>query len=440
MKEAAFGSWESPISSKNLTGSTLSDISTVVDRKAEKFYWIENSMEENVNCGGLYTKNLLNDDEPTLLTSVNPNIRFGDITISKCLNYVICIQEVHKDDEVVNSLVKVYLNNSNGIQQEPVSLVKGNDFYTSPRISPCGNFLAYLTWNLPDMPWEGSQLCVAKLPKDNECIAESVVIGGIPGKECCTQPKWKCSKNDVMELFFISDRENFLNIFKVKLDYQLNFLESPKNIFKIESDFCTPAWNFGQSEYDILPDGNIICHGNLNEKPTTIIFYPEDSSKRIILSEKYSDLECIQSLKDSKTNNQKIFFVAGTKTDFKALYSVEIPIINENFDTKDLNPEFKVLKKFNELMLDSEFISICESKTFLTKEGKKFYGYLFLPKNKNFCGLKGELPPLICISHGKKLRHKVIKMLIYNLGGPTDYRPSYLETQTQIFTSLGYTD
>ena len=44
-------------------------------------------------------------------------------------------------------------------------LHRGHDFYAAPRISPDGRRLCFLSWDHPNMPWDGTQLHVASAPR-----------------------------------------------------------------------------------------------------------------------------------------------------------------------------------------------------------------------------------------------------------------------------------
>ena len=42
-------------------------------------------------------------------------------------------------------------------------LAEGHDFYASPSLSPDGNRLAFIAWDHPNMPWDGTILKLADL-------------------------------------------------------------------------------------------------------------------------------------------------------------------------------------------------------------------------------------------------------------------------------------
>ena len=48
--------------------------------------------------------------------------------------------------------------------EAPPILVSGNDFYSTPRLSPDGGRLVWLTWNHPNMPWVATVLITSPEP------------------------------------------------------------------------------------------------------------------------------------------------------------------------------------------------------------------------------------------------------------------------------------
>src|SRR6185295_5319336 len=79
-------------------------------------------------------------------------------------------------------------------------IASGHDFYASPRISPDGRRLAWMVWDHPRMPWDGSELWVGDLAADGSIANPQQVAGG--AEESIFQPEWSPSG----ELHFVSDR------------------------------------------------------------------------------------------------------------------------------------------------------------------------------------------------------------------------------------------
>ena len=92
-------------------------------------------------------------------------MRYADAQIDKSGRRLICVREDHTvgGREPVNALVILELSVHDDCGRV---LVSGNDFYSSPRFSPDGSRLAWLTWNHPNMPWDGTELWTGELGKD----------------------------------------------------------------------------------------------------------------------------------------------------------------------------------------------------------------------------------------------------------------------------------
>src|SRR5699024_12560827 len=71
-------------------------------------------------------------------------------------------------------------------------------FVAHPRVSPDGSQLAWISWEHPQMPWDGTQLHVA--PLMNGRAGEGEIVAGST-EESILQPEWL----DDQRLLFLSD-------------------------------------------------------------------------------------------------------------------------------------------------------------------------------------------------------------------------------------------
>ncbi|GAP15550.1 dipeptidyl aminopeptidases/acylaminoacyl-peptidases [Longilinea arvoryzae] len=63
-------------------------------------------------------------------------------------------------------------------KQAPDRLAWGADFYMDPVWHPAGDRLAWVEWNHPDMPWDGSRVVLAELAGEPPRIVRSSVVAG----------------------------------------------------------------------------------------------------------------------------------------------------------------------------------------------------------------------------------------------------------------------
>ena len=143
--------------------------------------------------------------EPLPITAEGP-YRYADAVIDAGRGRLVCVREDHSDPdgEPVNTLVGVDLEGPAGHGQV---LVSGADFYAAPRLSPDGRRLAWLCWNHPDMPWDGTELWVADLDPSGVPRAPQRIAGG--REESVIQPVWGADG-----LYFLSDRSGWWNLYR----------------------------------------------------------------------------------------------------------------------------------------------------------------------------------------------------------------------------------
>ena len=190
------------------------------------------------------------DGDPTPLTPEPPRpaaLRYADLVLAG--DEVWCVREAHGEDGGVRRhVVAVPLDGSQRVRE----VVGGSDFLASPRLSPGGGRVAWLAWDHPRMPSDGSEVRVADLLPDGTAGQPRTVLGG-PG-EAALQPEWA----DDDTLYAVSDRSGWWNLYQLREDGS----GSPEPLCRRLEEFGGPLWLLGFRTYGRLDDGRLaVLHG-----------------------------------------------------------------------------------------------------------------------------------------------------------------------------------
>src|SRR5258705_13469231 len=174
-------------------------------------------------------------DNPRPITP-NSEMRFGVGTVDNQRGRLICIREDHSlgASQVVDTVVSLRLDTNDDCG---VVLAGGNDFYSSPKVSPDGTHLAWLTWNHPNMPWDGCELWVGEFADDGTLSSSRRVAGGIA--ESIFQPEW--SPDGV--LYFASDRNGWGELERISSDGEI------ESVCETEGELRMPQRLLGMASY-----------------------------------------------------------------------------------------------------------------------------------------------------------------------------------------------
>ncbi|MEU8248529.1 prolyl oligopeptidase family serine peptidase [Nonomuraea sp. NPDC048916] len=180
-------------------------------------------------------------DEPIAITPVGDGSRYADLLVRD--GQVWCVRERHHDDgKIARSVVSFPLTGG-----EAREWATGADFYACPALSPDGRHLAYICWNHPRMPWNGTELRVTRLADG----ASWTVQGG--ASESVLAPQWK----DDGHLYLISDRSGWWNLYQIGIHGT-----SSRALCPAEEEFAWPPWHLGGLPYTMLGDGRLaVLHG-----------------------------------------------------------------------------------------------------------------------------------------------------------------------------------
>jgi dipeptidyl aminopeptidase/acylaminoacyl peptidase len=449
-KIAPYGSWKSPITSGLIVSATIGlgqsaidgdDICWVETRPAEKgryvivkrapdgqtvdltpdpfntrtrvheygggsfvindgVIWFSNGADQR-----LYRKDV--GAEPQAITP-ETDLRYADGEIDCLRSRMICVREDHTvaGGEAVNTVVSLPLD---GAGEQRV-IVSGNDFYSSPRLSPDGSRLAWLAWNHPNMPWDGTELWVADAQEDGSLANASRVAGGIA--ESIFQPEW----SPAGELHFVSDRTGWWNLYRWR-DGRIEAL------CPMQAEFGLPQWVFGMSTYAFVSEDRIVC-----------AYLEKGFSRLAILDAATGRLETIETpytkIEGLHAKPGQVVFIAASPAEATSVVS---------FDPN--TRRFETLRRSSELTIDADYISVPQAVEFPAENGLTSHAFFYPPRNRDFTAPQGERPPLLVMSHGgptaatsPALRLSIqywtsrgIAVLDVNYGGSTGYGRAYRE-------------
>ncbi|HEV8717782.1 MAG TPA: S9 family peptidase [Candidatus Binatia bacterium] len=320
---------------------------------------------------------------------------------------IICVREDHTvtGREAANTLVSIKLING-----DSEVLVSGNDFYASPRLNPDGSRLAWLTWNHPNMPWDGTELWAGDLMPDGSLGHRERVAGG--GSESIFQPEWS---PDGM-LYFVSDRTGWWNLYR----WRQGRIDP---LWPMAAEFGRPQWAFGMSTYAFTSADRIICA------------YSEHGAWH--LANLDTEMQKLDVIDTPYTEIWDVRAVAGQVV--CGVGSPAEPATIVQFDP--ITRRFAVLRRSSTIDIDAGYLSIPQVIAFPTEHGLTAYALFYAPRNRDYSAPPGERPPLLVKSHGgptssasttlnlgiQYWTSRGIAVLDVNYGGSTGYGRAYRE-------------
>ena len=329
--------------------------------------------------------------QPKPITSPPPEpgaYRYADGRLTSDGRWFICVRERHEGGEPVNDLVALPADGSGDVK----TLASGHDFFSSPRPSPDGRRLAWLSWDHPNMPWDGCELWVAELSEGAAIQGPRRIAGG--PDESIFQPEWSPSGI----LHFVSDRTGWWNLYR-------EHGGRVQSLHPVEEEFGAPAWLFGMCTYAFLPGERIAClHGFAHRTALGIL---DSATGRL----EDLDLPYTAYRASLRSEGSRLVFIGSGGAEPAAVVVL---------DTADGSR--RVLRRAMDLQLDPGYASVPRHVEFPTEDGRTAHALFYAPANRDAAGPPGERPPLIVLSHG----------------GPTAHVTPEFMLATQFWTSRGF--
>ena len=333
--------------------------------------------------------------EPRAITPEAP-LRYADGALDAGRGRIICVREDHSGDgEPVNAIVAV--DCEGGLPQEV--LFDGPDFCASPRVSPDGKSLAWLSWEHPNMPWDGTTLHLADFDGEGR-LGEIRTIAGGPSTssgwdESVLQPMWSPEG----ELHFVSDRNGWWNLYRWADG-------EARPVLEMEAEFARPQWVFDPASYGFLDGGRIAC--NYVERGVwNIGIIDAETGILTRLDLPYSEM----GRGELRTSGNRVVFTAGAPDKPMSMLSLDVA-----------TGAVETLQQAHDLEVGSAYLSAPEAVEFETTGGRTAHAFYYRPRNGDFAAPEGDKPPLLVKSHG----------------GPTAAASTALDLGIQFWTSRGF--
>ena len=337
----------------------------------------------NASDQRLYWRAFSSDPIPlTPESDSHSQARYCDMLIRG--NEIWCIREVIAGHDVNRDIIAIAQDGS--IR----SLDGSSHFYAHLQLSPSGGHLAWIAWEHPQMPWDGTELRVADV-NDNGLLTNIRTLAG-SAQEAVNSPVWIGPD----ALCYLSDKSGWWNVWRTDLH------GSSTHVAPDESEWAYPMWLVGFHWLRLLGDGRVVgIHGPV-EKPSVVLLDVESGQW----------IDCQNDMTfwyPLAVQGQRI---AGVGAGHHRLLSVAT--INPSI------PAEITIEHANELPIPSEYFSEPRAITMPSVHGRDVHGFFYPATNPAFTST--EIPPVIVFAHG----------------GPTGHVYGVASTEMAWFTSRGF--
>jgi dipeptidyl aminopeptidase/acylaminoacyl peptidase len=319
-------------------------------------------------------------------------LRYADFVLSPDKTEVWCVQERHEDGKVSRSLVAVPLDGSAAANPEAIrELAGGADFFAYPTPSPDGTWLAWISWNHPHMPWDGTELRVA--PVENGVLGKSRMLKG-GQRESVLAPLWR----DNTSLYVATDWPGWWNIYQLSLTG-----DQPMALYPADEEFAGPLWQLGARPFCLLSDGRLaVVHGTGSVKLS--ILDPETCELTDL------DTPLPHVAYDLSADGTMIGAIAGGPLSPATVIRVDAA-----------TGKSEVLQRSEAALPDEAYLPVPQEVDFEGLYGQVVHALVYPPTNPDVTGPADERPPYVVWVHG----------------GPTGRVVPVLDVAKAYFTSRG---
>jgi dipeptidyl aminopeptidase/acylaminoacyl peptidase len=364
--------------------------------------------------------------EPRPLTPAAGGFRFADMVLSPDRREIWCVRETATDEGVSRAIVAVPLDGSAHASVSAMRvLVTGADFFAFPTPSPDGTRLAWINWDHPRMPWDGTELRVAEVGVGAGAgagggagggvrVADAALVMGGPD-ESVLAPLWR----DDDSLYVASDATGWWNLYLVPAQAGAR----PRPLCPRDEEFAGALWELGKRPFVLLGDGRLaVLHGNGQQQ--LAVLDPEPGT----LTDGHLGFDAVDGA--LATSGGAVAAIAGGP-------HVPWSVVRTWFGGAT-----EVLRRQAVAAPDLSYLpDPRQEQLSIGPNGAVVHAVVYPPANPDFKAPDGELPPLLVHVHGGPTGHSLpvlslekayftsrgIGVIDVNYGGSSGYGRAYRE-------------
>jgi dipeptidyl aminopeptidase/acylaminoacyl peptidase len=321
-----------------------------------------------------------------------------------------CVRERHTADGISRDIAAVPLDGSAAANADAIrSVAGGSHFLAAPRLSPNGRRLAWIAWEHPQLPWDGTELRVAELDDEGVAGPHRTLLGSTT--ESVLQPEWR--DNDT--LYVIGDASGFWNLYCIGIDGLDATAVAP-----VDAEVGGPMWTLGTGWYRLLPDGRLLTVRTLGTATVAVL----DPA-----SGQYADFHLGDHTSvalGGVAGTRALVVTAGAQTvsGLRVLELTTGELTDVRTDQNDVPA--------------AAYLPSAELMTFAGPQ-REVHAIVYRPRNPDFVAPDGELAPFVAFVHGGPTSQAVPKLsprfayltsrgigvIDVNYGGSTGYGREY---------------
>ncbi|MDE2819509.1 MAG: S9 family peptidase [Chloroflexota bacterium] len=282
----------------------------------------------------------------------------------------------------------------------PRKLAYGTDFLMQPVWHPAGGQIAYIAWNHPQMPWNGSELRLIRLADDGGGIPYADEIVTLTGDRdtAIFQPQFS---PDGRYLSYVSDATGWGQIYLYDLEARAHV-----RLTETEAEHATPAWAQGLRMVGWRGDSRSLFYLENDRGFFSLrTYHLESREDRLVAGlEQYTHLEQLATAGDSDS----VAMIASSSS------------IPPRVITLDRGARLSIQRRSQTENLPSGRLSPAQRIAWKGDDGADVHGLFYEPVMQE--DMPAGEPPLIVNVHG----------------GPTSQRTAEYYSEVQFFTTRGY--